>query len=361
MQERTLLQDQYGFLIHDWAEAGAHTTLRTDQGIFYLYTAPVGFKYKNKFIERVKKHLKKQSDLNLLSLMPTQTGKLYVADDVQMYYLYRGIRESEPTDPAFAAGQSLARFHQSTGTFTGDRLFMPYSSLGSWPSMWRKKLRQYNAYRDDLDAFDGEITLLDEYLLTSYTYVHQLGDNAVQYLYEAGYPTVVKETAGCGKVAYQNFDQGYILWNEDFTRYVAGEWNWVIDMRARDIGQWLKAEVRRNGWDDEVAVQFLEGYNSVCPLLESEYGVIYGLMMYPGRFLKLVETYHALLPEEREEVDGEMWQAQLDDELQKMEAALRRFPQLIGERYGVCIPQVDWLWRPADDQTERIRDETTAF
>ncbi|MFY0544770.1 hypothetical protein [Brevibacillus sp. H7] len=351
MQERALIQSEYGFRILDCKVEGGHTVLCTDQGVFYLYTAPAGYKYKSKFIEKVKKHLKGQKEIAMLSLAPTLKGQYYVVHEEEIYYLYRGIRESVPIEPVYANGQALALFHQATASFSGDRLFFPYSSLGSWPSMWRKKLRQYSAYQDDLGIYDGEITPFDEYLLTTYTYVHHLGDTAVQYLHDVGYQDVVKQTADCGKVAYQNFDEGYILFNEDCARYIAGEWNWVIDMRARDIGQWIKADVRRNGWREDAVIQFLDGYNSVCPLLQSEYAVVYALMLYPGRFLKYVEAYRALSPEEREEVNAEAWQGTLEDELAHMEQALRSFPLTVCKRYGVSIPLIDWLWRPDDDET----------
>jgi spore coat protein YutH len=359
MEYKALLEEAYGFSLHGCRTAGAGTVLETDQGLFYLYTAPAGSKYKSRFIERVKKQLAQQQEVNMLSLVKTKEGYPHVVSDDQIYYLYRGVREGVPDDPAFAAGQALAQFHQATRSFKSDKLFLPYSTLGRWPGMWRKKLREYNGYREDMDEADGEIFPFDEYLLTSYTYVHQLGETAVQYLYHAGYDSVVKETAHCGKVAYQNFDQGYILWNEEAVRYVCGEWNWVLDMRARDIGQWIKAEVRRNGWQEDVVTRFLDGYNSVCPLLESEYAVVYGLMLYPGRFLKLVETYRALPWEERQEVDGAAWKEHLEEELIHMEEALRRYPQTIAQRYGAPVPHIDWLWRPADDKNDGVRDEAS--
>jgi hypothetical protein len=223
--------------------------------------------------------------------------------------------------------------------------------------MWGRRLRQYDYCLDELEKAWTELTAMDHYLLTSYTYVHQLGETALRYLHEAGYEQMVRQTAQFGRVAFQSFGQGYFRWNEQMRPLLGGEWNWVLDMRARDIGQWLKAESRRNGWRDEEAIRFLDGYNSVSPLLEREYAVIYALLLYPGRFLKLVETYQQLPPEERQEVDGEAWQAQLEAEMERMEVALRRYPQAIMQQYGVSIPQIDWLWRYEDEKTESAGNE----
>lgn len=353
MEEKEFLEEEYGFVIQGSRESGAGHVLETDQGLFYLFIAPAGYKYKSKMIQRVRKHLGQQQEIGMLKLVKTVRGHTHTFQDDLLYYLYRGIREGELEDPHYACGQSLARFHQATATFTGDKLFLPFSSLGGWPSMWRRKLRRYNEYRDELDHVRADLTKLDEYLLTCYTYVHQLGETAVNYLYAADYDKVVKETAKFGKVAFQNFDQGYMLWNEKKHTWMAGEWNWVLDMRTRDIGQWIKAESRRNGWQDESAIRFLDGYNSVSPLLESEYAIIYGLMLYPGRFLRLVETYHEIAEEERSEVDAEVWRSHLEDELVHMETALRRYPQMIAQQYGTTMPQIDWLWRLEDEKNDR--------
>ncbi|MFS0553498.1 hypothetical protein [Brevibacillus sp. 179-C9.3 HS] len=359
MEEKELLQDKYGFELQGYRTTGASKVLETDRGLYYMYEAPAGYKYKSKFIEKVKKHLSQQQDIRLLKLVRTTSGQAHIVDDEQLYYLYRGVRESVPDNQHYASGQSLAQFHQATGDFSSDKMFIPYSSLGNWPGMWRRKLRHFNEYRDEMDEDNVELTPMDEYLLTCYTYITQLGELSVQYLLDAKYDKVVKETASLGKVAYQNFDQGYMLWKEKDVRLMAGEWNWVLDMRARDVGQWIKAEIKRNGWNEEAVASFLDGYNSVSALIADEYAVIYALMLYPGRFLKLVETYMELPIEERQEVNIQAWQTQLEDELTNMEEGLRRYPPFIAQRYDVSIPQIDWLWRKKDDQAASIRDEET--
>ncbi|MGK5506712.1 hypothetical protein [Brevibacillus formosus] len=359
MEEKELLQEKYGFELQGYRTTGASKILETDRGLYYLFEAPAGYKYKSKFIEKVKKHLSQQQNIRLLKLVNTTSGQAHIVDDEQLYYLYRGVREVVPENPYYASGQSLAKFHQATSDFSSDKMFIPYSSLGNWPSMWRKKLRNFNEYRDEMDEENVEIAPMDEYLLTCFTYITQLGELSVQYLVDAGYDKVVKETASLGKVAYQNYDQGYMLWKEKDVRLMAGEWNWVLDMRTRDVGQWIKAETKRNGWNEEAVSGFLDGYNSVSTLLPAEYAVIYALMLYPGRFLKLVETYMELPVEERQEVNIQAWQTQLEDELTKMEEGLRKYPLFIAQRYDVSIPQIDWLWRKKDDQATGFRNEET--
>lgn len=352
--------ENYGLQVINHKPQDGQTVLQTDRGIYYLHRSPATYRFKNRLIDKVKKHLQKQGELDVLTTVKTAKGQPYFLLNDDLHYLYLGVRESVPENMPYFTGQTLAEFHQATCSFTGDRVYMPYSSLGSWPGMWQKKLGRYNAFRDDLDLNGGEIMLFDEYLLTTYTYVYHLGDTAIQYLQDAGYQKLVKEAGSYGKIAYQNFDYGYVVQDEQSKRLLGGEWDWVIDMRSRDIGQWIKAEIRRNGWQAESIVDFLDGYNSISGIKENEYAVVYALLLYPGRFLKLVDMYNNLTQDEKEHVDAESWQTRLDGELAHMEIALRDYPELIQSEYGVKIPRVDWLWRSTDEETLRVYNEADA-
>jgi len=356
---RALVKEHYGLNVLECREIGSRTMLVTDRGIHYLYSCPAVYRYKKKFIEKVQKHLGQHCEHGLLPVTKTVDGQQYILQDDEVYFLQLGVREAVPIEPAFDIGQTLAKFHMGTAGFTGERLFYPYRSLGNWPSMWRKKLRQYSGYRDEMDQRGG-FTPFDEYLLTSYTYVHHIGELSVLYLQDGGYNQVIKDTAAYGKIAYQNFDEGYLLFADNGKRYFAGEWSWVIDMRARDVGQWIKSEIRKEGWNEERIGQFLDGYNSCATLSNEEYAVIFALLLYPGRFLKIVETYRALSAEERESVDFSDWRDMLDEELINMESGLRNYPTFVASRYGAALPPIEWLWRTADEETERICDETSS-
>ncbi|MBO8163381.1 MAG: hypothetical protein H0Z34_06630 [Brevibacillus sp.] len=341
---RTILQEAYGFSIHSQRERGAATVLETDRGLFYLYSCPTACRQKKRLIDRVHHLLEENSKLRPLTFSETMLGKRLVQDGAELYYVQPGVREAVPDNLPFATGQALAEFHQATATLKGDPLYMPFRTLGAWPSMWRKRLRRYESYRDQLEAVEREITPIDEHLLTSYTYVHHLGDTAIQYLKDTGYQKVVKETAKCGKVTYQNFDHGFILFTEDGSRYVSGQYAWALDMRSRDIGQWLKADIRANGWDPKRVRAFLQGYNRVAPLIEAEYSVIYALLLFPGRFLRYAELYDRLTPEVRAELDGSHWQELLDQELLVMGEAACQYPELVKEDFGVPVQPVPWSW-----------------
>jgi spore coat protein YutH len=342
---RTILQNEYGITVYEQRTRGAQTVLHTDRGLYYLYTCPAAYRQKQRLIELVSRHVQTAPQLRLLPFSETLHGKRHVQDGGELYYLQPAVREAVPDQLPFATGQALAEFHQTTKDVKGELFFPQYRSLGGWPAMWRKRLRRYEAYRDRMDEDGREITPIDQHLLTSYTYVHHLGETAIQYLHDCGYHKVVKETAKYGRVSYQNFDHGYILFAEDGTRHLSGQFAWQFDMRTRDIGQWLKADIRSNGWDPERVSQFLQGYNSVAPLLPAEYSVVYALLLFPGRFLRYVELYHRLAPGERREWEEQRWQQQLDGELLALGDAVCDFPGLIEARFGVHIAPVRWLWR----------------
>jgi len=352
-----LLQQEYGFTVVGAEEVGGRTILTTNTGLYYLYTCPAAYRYKTTFVEKVRKHVVSKTDFGVLPFIRTLRGTSFVIDGDELLYVQRAIREAAVADMPFTTGQALADFHAATGNFAGGTLYYPYRSLGSWPGMWRKRLQRYEDLRDRFDGETVVVSEFDEYLLTTFTYVHQLGEVAIKYLKDACYDRMIKVTEPFGKIAFQNFDYGYLLFDEDGSRHIAGQLNWVIDMRTRDLGQWIKAEVRRNGWQPDTVVRFLEGYNTVSPLLDDEYAVIYALLLYPGRYLRAVETYSQLTAEERNAFDFFDWQAEMDQELHMMQQVLRDYPEVILKHFCVDIPRLHWLWRSPDDETLYLRNE----
>lgn len=340
------LEEAYGFRIYGEETAGSRTELITSNGAYYLFTCSAVHRHKRDFLERARKHIAARAGVQLLPVLPTTDGQTCVVIEDDLYYLQPAVREAgEEGDVAAVTGRALAAFHQASAGFSGERLFQPYRFFGGWPGSWRKKLRRYELFRDDVYEWEDTAGPFDEYLLKNFTYVHHLADTAVRYLTDNGYHRVASDAARRSKISYQNFDDGYVVQKEDGSICLAGTWDWVMDMRARDVGQWIKAQVRRNGWQDDTVHAFLEGYNSISPLLEEEYAVVYGLMMYPGRYLRLVDLYLGLEPQERSGFADPAWEAELDAELARSEEALRRFPRLMAERFNVDVPQVDWLWR----------------
>ncbi|MGE5702456.1 MAG: hypothetical protein ACM32O_08025 [Clostridia bacterium] len=334
------LSEYYGLNVFDSQEVGSRSELTTDHGPYYLYNCPAAYRLKGKFIEQVEELLDKQQKVQLLPTAKTLQEEEYFLHGNKMYYVKQGMRKHTPSNEAYLTGNALARFHLATASYKDEKMFRSHGSFGSWPSMWRQKIRQLDDYRDQLDDQVEDISLLDEYLLTTYTYVRQLGDTAVQYLTDAGYQRMLKGAGKYGKIAYQNFDEGYVLFDENGNPLLAGEWSWVIDMRSRDIAQWIKSDVRRNGWDEGKILAFLEGYTDVSLLADEEYACMYALLLYPGRFLKLMEAYKHVSAEEQERLED--WEEKLDGELLSMEQALYHFPSLVSNRYGVALPTLEW-------------------
>lgn len=345
---RSILQEAYDLVIHDSREEGAPVRLYTDSGLYYAFVCPAAYRFKKPLLDKVKRHVKNKGDWHLLPLVKTRNNERFVFQENKMAFLQPGVREIQPS-PA-DLGRTLAEFHQATADLSGDKLFKPYTSTGSWRSMWKKRIRALEEYRDMLED-SRVITPFDQVVLTLFSYVHHLGQTALHYLTFAEYDKVWKETHTQGKVAYQNFEDGYFLFDDRGRRYLAGEYNWVLDIRVRDVGQWLKGKLRTTGWNPDEFFSFLDGYNQVAPLTENEYRLVYALVMYPGRLLRQVEEYGRLPEEERSRLDVVDWQEHCEREFEQMELFLRDYPPLMQEHYGVFVKGLDWPWRKQNEQT----------
>ncbi|WP_232696795.1 hypothetical protein [Brevibacillus daliensis] len=349
--------DEYNFIDMEYKEENGRQLLYTERGLHYLHSCPPAYKHKGFLVEKVIDAIQSNCSLEVLPVCKTREGGVHLKYDDKLYYLQEGLRETNVEEHYYLLGKTLAEFHKATCSCGWDKLYTPYLSNGSWNSMWEKKCKEYEEFLDDLDELEC-YSELDVYLLTMFNYVNQLGKTAIKYLDNNGYRKMVPQIAKHGKIAFQNFQEGHIIFHESGSCYLAGQYSWVLDIRTRDIGQGIKWLIRKHGWNEEHVIQFLKGYNCVAELYKEEYAFIYAILLYPSKFLKSVEDYSVLSVEEREQL-GEEWKTGLEKELVLMEHVLGEYPQAIAEHFTVTIPEINWLWRFSrnDEKTICIRDE----
>ncbi|AKF92830.1 hypothetical protein [Brevibacillus laterosporus] len=344
--------EEYSFVDVEWKEENGRKLLYTDRGLHYIHTCPPSYRAKGFLVEKAIEAIHKNCDLKVLPICKANDDNYHMKDGEVLYYLQEGMRETTWERHYFNLGRSLAEFHQSTRTLSWDKLYLPYRSLGTWPEMWEKKCKTYESLLDSLERSKA-FNPFEVYLFTMFTYIQVSASTAIDYLNGNGYKRLTNAISKQGKIAFQNFQDGHILFHESGKRYIAGQYSWVLDMRTRDIGQGIKWIVRKNGWQEDKVIEFLVGYQCIAQLYPEEYCFIFAMLLYPSRFLKTVEIY-SLMGDEERTLAGEDWQTPLDEELATMEQVLGQYPEAIRQYFGVEIPEIHWLWRLPEDDNKTI-------
>ena len=339
------LQRQYEFVVYQYEVEPLGIWLDSNRGAFYLHELPAAFLAKAEFVKKVSASMEECG--LVLPLVPDVEGNTIVTHGERHYYMSRWLRNEGDWLDYGQLGEALAQFHIYSTECEETRRYRGFST---WPGAWKKRVQQFGKYRDYLEnRIQSEDTDdLDYFFLDNFEYLAQVGKMSVEYLHDCNYPLVCKESSTLGRLSYINFGPGQFTLNERGNLFFADPFAWIHDMRVRDIGQWIKTDVREHGWNPYHVSAFLSRYHTVSPLLPEEFTIMYAMFLLPGRFIKKAEsiyrkpsllTNNAELELFRDETCA-MTSLTAYNELVRNEQLLREFPLLVEDMFHVVIPRM---------------------
>lgn len=344
----TALQQQYNLVVYRYEKIPQGIWMETNRGTVVLQSVPSVYAGKEGFIKEIYHHMGQTSFL--LPVFHNQEQSMLTSFGDQVYYLTRWpAAESEWLDYGWL-GQSSARFHR-TSAMALEKCHPRYSDWDTWPKRWKsktdqlRKFEQIAARRIDTDREDP----FDSFVLENYPYLSHLAQLSLTYLHEANYREVCRQTMEWGRLSYIHFGPEQFVVSPQGNVFFVDPFSWVEDMRVRDIAQFIKADVRDQGWNPQHIYSFLCGYQSVSPLMPEEFIIMYALFLLPGRMMKKLETVYYrphLLQSEDHSIElfrdetSEISPYQAYAEMKRNEILLREFPRLARECYGILIPSI---------------------
>jgi len=221
-------------------------------------------------------------------------------------------------------GQMLATFHNKSNHF---QLMNPRDPYIQWPDFWSQRVDQLHKWYVETLQHEENPTSYEELLLLSYPYIVGRAGNAIQYIVDVLRDRYFSEVL---TVCHHRLDSD--LMHLGFSPH------WLIDHPARDIAEWTRDQIMKNG--EQRAIQemahFIEAYQTVRPLSQEAYALIYGRLLFPSDYFDHIDQWKfekdAAMPDlsELKEVIGNTL---------KQERFLRSFAQI----YMTNLPVVEWL------------------
>jgi CotS family spore coat protein len=315
--------------------------VETDQGAYALKRVQKRDEATWSLVEQVAEHVKRAGYLIPVPVR-TQQEKRVFPGFAHRYLLlpWQDGQQVEKwdSDGWLQVSRHLALFHTATRDWEPEGEKATCFHLGKWTERWRECRRQMAIFQMAADLA-GERQEMDDLWLSHSTYVDTMADNAVQYLEKAGGDHLCLETSEHGKACHGNLHRRNVLRTAEGFRLI--DWRHLtVDVRARDLAQWLIYAYGRTG-KPEIVVPLLKAYQSVSPLKEEEYQLVYAQFLFPHRIAHvLFQTYH------RQKYTASQAVAHLNQAVKVEEKKLtliRRFPVLMREAFGVTVPKVDWL------------------
>lgn len=263
----------------------------------------------------------------------------YDLEQQEVRFLYEDDFEPSYDPSPYNLGKQLSQLHQASAGFS-IQANHPLYRIGTWSDQWFKRIKRIQAIRDQLYQM-GIHSQFEELFLEDYTYFNQLAQVALFYLEDHHYVEIVRQVEPYSSLAYRSFSWKDVEQSEYGFSFIHPE-NWIVDIAARDLGQFTRSSSMETLSFDET-IQLLQGYQHERELLPTEYQMIYAQLLYPNRWVGLVERYTA-----RHKYPQLNWEEEirhLHVSYQEWEPVLAEFADRIYAEFGARITPIEWIYR----------------
>ncbi len=289
--------DMYPFEIKDVillsTKSGRDTwEVDTDQGVKILKKTDVHPK-RMLFIAEAHEHLHQQG-LPITTIHRTKNGAICIGAGNQGYVLYDKIVGKEliyyDKENMLKVMQFMGKFHVASKGFNRTEGSRKRSRLEKWQKLYRWKLQELEgnrhiALRNSNDPFS-------QLFLENFDKMMQRGKEALQELDKEPFKKWTKETINNGGFCQQDFTLARLIevGEEPFMKELHSI---TYDIPSRDLRIILNKLMKKlSFWDNNVAIQLLSSYDSIHPLSEEEYQILWHDIKFPHLFCSIIHKYY---------------------------------------------------------------------
>lgn len=283
---------QYPFQVKARRRTRGAFLLETDQGLCLLKECQASLP-RLEFEERVKNKLMEKGYKELDITYKNNRGEYFTKDSyrnnwvVKQWY-YGNECDIRDVKSVLRCAAHLGRLHRLLRL--GESLESDYrqkESLKAEMERHNRELKRVRSYiRSKKQKNEMEICLLN-----SFDIFYQQACMAHTLLQESGYELLWEKTLEQGRVCHGSYSYHNVLFSGQeivTTHFDRSE----IGIQIRDLYDFLRKVMEKNGWESEMGRMIIEEYQRECPLEEGEGTVLYTLLLYPEKYWKLVNFYY---------------------------------------------------------------------
>ena len=288
------IERQFGIKIESIKPNKGVYFLKTDRGNKCLKKVNYGIQ-KLLFVYGAKEHLRNngfnQVDKNDLNV----DGTSYAVVNEDIYTLSEWIegRECDFTniDDLIAASKTLAKLHEASKGYEPPENSKLKTDIGRWPSLMEKRTKALDKMRD-MCRKKNQKTEFDLLYLKNYEEFKKLGIIAKEILSDSAYLELCKKAEQDKNFCHHDYTYHNIIVDDNDNVHVIDFDYCKREVRVYDISNFLIKVLKRVDWDIEYAKTIIEAYDSVSPIEEEEYKVLYAFLVFPQRFWRLSNRFY---------------------------------------------------------------------
>lgn len=268
--------------------------LRTNKGERCLKRINYG-PQKLLFVYGAKEHLNSNGFSNVDNYFLNIEGEPYALVNEDLYTLSTWLdgRECDfhNIEEVIIAAKTLAKMHEASKGYEPPENSKLKSDLGRWNHLMEKRIKSLDKMRDMLRKKSNKSDF-DIVYLKSMEFYKEIGTKALKTLEESAYYELCAKAELEKSFCHHDFTYHNIILNDKNDVYVIDFDFCKREVRTFDISNFMIKVLKRVDWNFNFAKEIIEAYNSVSPLLDEEYKVLYAYLQFPQRYWRLANRYY---------------------------------------------------------------------
>ena len=277
--------------------------IKANKGVYYLRTnkgerclKKINYgPQKLLFVYGAKEHLNSNGFSNVDNYFLNIEGEPYALVNEDLYTLstWLDVRECDfhNIDEVIIAAKTLAKMHEASKGYEPPENSKLKSDLGRWNHLMEKRIKSLDKMRDMLRKKSNKSDF-DIVYLKSMEFYKEIGTKALKTLEESAYYELCAKAELEKSFCHHDFTYHNIILNDKNDVYVIDFDFCKREVRTFDISNFMIKVLKRVDWNFNFAKEIIEAYNSVSPLLDEEYKVLYEYLQFPQRYWRLANRYY---------------------------------------------------------------------
>ncbi|WP_392486193.1 CotS family spore coat protein [Haloimpatiens sp. FM7315] len=289
------IERQFGIKIQNIKPNKGVYYLKTNKGNKCLKKINYGIQ-KLYFVYEAKEHLIKNGFSNIDRYCLNSEGEPYALVNEDIYTLSEWIEGREcdfhNLDEVKKAAINLAKMYEASKGYEPPENSKLKTDLGRWPYLMDKRVKSFDKMKNIVRKKKSKKGDFDLLYLKNVDFYKELGKRAMNVLMTSDYEKLCVEAETEKSFCHHDYTYHNIIIDKSEDFHMIDFDYCKRELRAYDISNFITKVLKRVDFNIEYAKAILESYNSVSPIKEEEYRIIYAFLLFPQRFWRVCNRYY---------------------------------------------------------------------
>ncbi len=244
------------------------------------------------FQSEAKQHLKNRGFQNVTTFSVALDGNPFYSCDGNLYVVedYIDSREIElnQNDMLLNATRTLARMHIASQGFDSE---IKKTNIGKLPILYEKRKNELTKIKKWISS-QSHLSEMDLIVLKNYGYYKKKVNEAIEILCNSRYQSLMEEAERERCFCHNAFKGENLRLTQQGTLQVSGFHKCAYDYCILDLAEFIRRYLKENDADVETVDSILKEYDKIRTVTPDDLELIYAILTYPYKFLKLCNEYY---------------------------------------------------------------------